>query len=517
MISQDVLENIAHPKLEIDLEKVLINSISGGDISDYFQQTLDDVLERAQLVSPSIIVADHLESLIDYDNNAYPATSSLSLFTQFINRIPAGVFVISIGSDFQKSDIRLKALSEMPLIIDISIPTLETRTLLLRSIIDDLSDVLKNTLPEKYIPDGRALENQILSQIAELTSGYTARDLKSVCRQAYLLKYNDNQNLEYAHDSMDIVPLFAKLTLSTKSLLTLKDFRTPLQIVRPSQQIMFETNIPKTFWKQICGYDSEKAVIKRFIALNSGKSTKLGINPQSGLLLYGPSGCGKTFMAQAAMTECNYNVIQLKTTELYSKYFGQTEAHIRRLFKTARSIAPVIVFMDDIDMIAAKREWDSVDSSGGLQERVLSTLLNEMDGIESRNRVMFIGCTNQPQNVDDAILRPGRFDKLVKIAYPSESDRKAIFNLASKKLPLKGHIDFEDLAKKTEGFTCSQMDQLIRETGMAALRENLSSEYAEMRHFKAALDTILSQLSVKSVERDAEMHAINAFENDIEK
>ncbi|KAJ2321396.1 hypothetical protein IWW52_000773 [Coemansia sp. RSA 2704] len=197
-----------------------------------------------------------------------------------------------------------------------------------------------------------------------------------------------------------------RLSISLPRLWQRKEIVT--RIVRPSQQLEFEGARPSKRWTDIGGYEEIKQKLQRFVQLATSETpSRLGIKPPSGILLYGPSGCGKTAMAQAMIGESKCNVINIRGSELFSKYLGETEARLRRLFEAARAAAPCIVFMDEVDSIAAKREWAAVES-GGPALRVLSTLLNEMDGVHETHGVVVIGCTNQLDKIDDAIARPGK-------------------------------------------------------------------------------------------------------------
>ncbi|RHZ61004.1 hypothetical protein Glove_350g123 [Diversispora epigaea] len=238
---------------------------------------------------------------------------------------------------------------------------------------------------------------------------------------------------------------------------------------------------------------------------HSDTFNRLGIKPTSGLLLYGPSGCGKTILVQALVCESRMNAICVKGPSIYSKYFGETENVIRNLFKTARKISPCIIFFDEMDSIAAKRGWDYEDSSG-VNERVLSTLLNEMDGIQELKDVLVIGCTNRPDRIDDAILRPGRIDQLLYVGYPTKQDQINICKVISQRMAInQDEIDFDKLTDELEeftnnnnndndndnncnGFSGADFEILFRESALTALRENIEITQISMCHIRAVFD-----------------------------
>lgn len=262
----------------------------------------------------------------------------------------------------------------------------------------------------------------------------------------------------------DIVDQLGKLSLSTP-LVQWSDFEYALDAYRPSQRSEVESTLPKRDWDDMGGYKVIKDRMKQAILLPLLKPevfTKLGIKPPSGLLLYGPSGCGKTALVQALVSESMMNIISIKGPEIFSKYLGETENKLRKIFATAKRISPCIVFIDEMDAIGTKRGFDSGESSGGVNERVLSTLLNEMDGVEGRQGVVVIGCTNRPDQIDDAILRPGRLDQLVFVGLPTSEDRVDIIKTLMKKISVSDDIDPIQLAKQTEFCSGADLENLFR-------------------------------------------------------
>ncbi|KAJ2373962.1 hypothetical protein H4S02_008692, partial [Coemansia sp. RSA 2611] len=181
-------------------------------------------------------------------------------------------------------------------------------------------------------------------------------------------------------------------------------------------------------------------------------------------------------------------------SDLFSKYLGETEARLRRLFHAARAAAPCIVFMDEIDSIAAKREWSSVES-GGPSLRVLSTLLNEMDGVHETSGVVTVGCTNQVNKIDDAILRPGRFDQLVEVHLPTAADRSGILQVLSSRSKVADDVSIDDLVKQTDGLSGAGLEQLFREAGMSAMRTRRPALELGVPDFTSALGRVRKQQS----------------------
>ncbi|CAG8756403.1 15719_t:CDS:2, partial [Acaulospora morrowiae] len=282
-----------------------------------------------------------------------------------------------------------------------------------------------------------------------VTSGYVAKDLEKLVRLAVLhslreLMAIDKKPMRQDHDDNELENLFGKMSLSdmdyeSKCLnfyrswkLKWDNFQYALSIMKPSQKVEFESVLPSRRWCDIMvyfRYEDLKRKIEKMVKLpltHSDTYARLGLKPTSGLLLYGPSGCGKTILVQALVYESRMNVICVKGPSICSKYFGETENIIRNLFKTARKISPCIIFFDEIDSIASRRDWNDEEGNVGVGERVLSTLLNEMDGIQELNDVLVIGCTNRPDRIDDALVRPGRIDQSLYVGLPNKDERTDI-------------------------------------------------------------------------------------------
>ncbi|KAJ2729881.1 hypothetical protein H4S00_000263 [Coemansia sp. D1744] len=398
-VLQNALGRLPFPAVRGDLSEIVV-SASGTEIADdYVSMALKDLVYQARSATPSVLFVDNFDVLADSEQSE-SITDLASHIVKFIEGIPDGVVLViesSVGdAELPVSIRRCNALQHR---VTISVPRLWQRREIVRSVIDDM---LK----------GSSDIEALVGQVANVTAGYVARDITALCRQAALRKLRHPPKAELATGADSLVQSMQQLSLAkdTEQISPPQwhDFEESLQIVRPSQQLAFESARPSKRWTDIGGYEETKHRLQQFVQLAiSEEPSKLGIKPPSGILLYGPSGCGKTAMAQAMIGESNCNVINIRGSELFSKYLGETEARLRQLFEAARAAAPCIVFMDEVDSIAAKREWASVES-GGPALRVLSTLLNEMDGVHDTRGVVVIGCTNQLDKIDDAIARPGK-------------------------------------------------------------------------------------------------------------
>ncbi|KAI8324028.1 AAA-domain-containing protein [Martensiomyces pterosporus] len=387
----------------------------------------------------------------------------------------------------------------------IPVPTRPRREQLAGSVISELAPLVS--------PDATISADQsdpelagLFKKVANATAGYVARDIACLCRQSFLgmLRGSGSSSSDVA--DMHLIESFSRLSLAEASsassgtasvasaLPKWHHFADALQVVRPSQQLEFESALPTRRWSDIGGYTETKQALQRFMRLATSETpSQLGVKPPTGILLYGPTGCGKTAMALAMLAESSCNVICIRGSELFSKYLGETEARLRRLFHAARAAAPCVIFMDEVDSIAAKREWSSVES-GGPALRVLSTLLNEMDGVHEAKGVIAVGCTNQIGRIDDAMLRPaGRFDQLVEIRPPTLEDRVGILHALAHKSPLEVDVDMAAIAGMTSGFSGANLEQLFREAGLSAMRASRDAIALSMHDFMAALDKVETQ------------------------
>ncbi|MEM3782618.1 MAG: AAA family ATPase, partial [Thermofilum sp.] len=200
-----------------------------------------------------------------------------------------------------------------------------------------------------------------------------------------------------------------------------------------------------------------------------------------------------TLLAKAVATESEANFVSIKGPEVFSKWVGESERAVRELFRKARQVAPSIIFIDEIDALAPMRGLVSTDS--GVTERVVSQLLTEIDGLERLEGVVVIAATNRPDIIDPALLRPGRFDRLIYVPPPDEKARLEILKVHTRNMPLAEDVDLLEIAKKTEGYTGADIEVLVREAGLLALRENINIDKVYARHFEEALKKVKPSLT----------------------
>jgi transitional endoplasmic reticulum ATPase len=343
-------------------------------------------------------------------------------------------------------------------------------------------------------------EDVDLDKIAEMTHGYTGADLVALVKEAAmnaLRRFIQQENIDLNQ------PIPAEKL--EKLRVTMEDFLVAMKSIQPSLMREVIVEIPEVHWSDIGGLEEVKQELRESIEWPMKYPhvfEKMGIEPPKGILLFGPPGTGKTLLAKAVATESGANFIALRGPEVLSKWVGESEKAIRQIFRRARMVAPAVVFFDEIDSIAGIRGSDP----SGVIDRIVNQLLTELDGIQPLRRVVVIAATNRPDLLDPALLRPGRFDKLIYVPPPDYKARLEIFKVHTKKLPLSEDVNLEELARRTEGYTGADIAAICKEASMLALREvysksgSLQVTKVEMRHFLEALNKIPPSLSRTDIE-----------------
>jgi transitional endoplasmic reticulum ATPase len=321
-----------------------------------------------------------------------------------------------------------------------------------------------------------------LDDLARRTYGFVGADIAALAREAALEAVR--RIMPKINLAEETIPNEVLDALSVE----LSDFNNALKRVQPSAMREVMVEAPTIGWDDIGGLDAPRDRLREGVELplkHPEAFRRLGIRPAKGFLLYGPPGTGKTLLAKAAARESQANFIATKSSDLLSKWYGESEQQIARLFARARQVAPTIVFIDEIDSLVPAR-------GGGLgepqvTERVVNTILSEMDGLEELQNVVVIGATNRPTLVDPALLRPGRFDELIYVGTPDTAGRRRILAIHTKGMPLADDVDLESLAKRSERFTGADLEDLVRRAGLTALRRGLDSAKVTMADFESAL------------------------------
>jgi len=330
------------------------------------------------------------------------------------------------------------------------------------------------------------IEDVDRNKLAVITHGFVGADLAALGREAAMKKLREI--LPQINLSEDSIPPSVLDNLKVED----RHFEDALKEIHPSAIREVFIEIPNVRWNHIGGMDNIKQELIEIVEwpLKRKDSFKrLGISPPRAVLLFGAPGTGKTLLAKALATESKINFISVKGPELLSKWVGESEKAVREVFRKARTASPALIFFDEIDAVATRR--GSGDSSG-VNERVISQLLTELAGIEELRDVVVLAATNRPDMIDPALLRPGRFDRVVYIPPPDEEGRKMILQIHTRNMPLSEDVDLDRLAKETEFYVGADLEAICREAGMIALREDLDSNIVKWRHFEAALSKVHS-------------------------
>jgi len=329
-----------------------------------------------------------------------------------------------------------------------------------------------------------------LDKIAELTHGYTGADIAALVKEAAMNALRRFLKTHAVDLDKPIPP-----EILEKLRVTMNDFINAMKVVPPSLMREVLIEVPEVHWDDIGGLDDVKQYLREAVEWPLKYPhvfEQLGIKPPKGILLYGPPGCGKTLIAKAVATESGANFISVKGPEILSKWVGESERAIREIFRRARQVAPAIIFFDEIDAIAGVRGRDV----SGVVDRIVNQMLTEMDGIEPLKGVVVIAATNRPDLLDPALLRPGRFDRLIYVPPPDVRARYEILKIHTRKVPLAKDVDLVEVAKRTEGYSGADLEALVREAVMNAIRKgNMAVREVTWRDFEEALNIVKPSLT----------------------
>jgi len=329
---------------------------------------------------------------------------------------------------------------------------------------------------------GMPLAEEIeLTQIAEITHGYTGADLEALSREAamkalrrYLPKI-DLEEKRIPHEVLDEMEV------------TSADIYDAFREVTPTAMREVYIEAPNVHWDQVGGLEEVKQNLIEAVEWplkNPEMFKRLGITPPKGILLHGPPGCGKTLLAMAVATESQANFISIRGPEVFSKWVGESEKAIREIFRKARMAAPSIIFFDEFDSLVPAR---GMGGDSRVTERVISQLLTEIDGLLTLQNVLVLAATNRPDIIDPAVLRPGRFDRRVYVPPPDDKARLKILEIKTEEMPIDDTVNIQELAGRMTGYSGADIDSVTREAAMNALRTNPESEIVSITDFEDAM------------------------------
>lgn len=487
-------------------------SIGGPEImSKYYgesEERLRDVFKEAQENAPSIIFIDEIDSIapkreeVTGEVEKRVTSQLLSLMDGLQSR--GKVVVIGATNRPNAIDPALRRPGRFDREIEIGVPDRDGRL--------EVLEIHTRGMP--------LAEDVDLKKLADVTHGFVGADLESLAKEAAiraLRRILPEINLEAQSIPGDIL---------NKIIVRMADFQDALKEIEPSAMREVLVEIPDVTWEQVGGLEDVKEELREAVEWPlkyPDLFAQLNATPPKGLLLYGPPGTGKTLLAKAVAHESESNFISVKGPELLNKFVGESEKAVREVFRKARQASPCIIFFDEIDSVAPTRGSSIGDSH--VTERVISQFLTEMDGLEELRNVVIIAATNRPDIIDSALLRPGRFDRLLFVPPPDLEARKQIFKIHTRKTPLAEDVNLDDLARKTDGYTGADIASLANTGVMLALREHISKakdpEDAKKRakglkvakrHFDEALQKIkpMSTEELKMYERFSEQFSDSA-------
>ena len=442
---------------DIDIYKDLKSSDKGPSF-------IKSIFLFSKLLAPSIIFIEHLDKIFpnnssSSDDNPIQSNSSeinplLSELIIQMNDITSNVLILSSCEMPSKVNPELTKLGFFDFNIVFPLPNYIQRKNLIEYIIKDFK---------------HNLQNADIENLADKSHGFVPGDFVKLFKEAYLQ-----------------AELFTNS--ETEKTINKEIIDNCLGDIKPINLKDIIIDIPKVKWDEIGGNKEIINKIRQSIEWplkNPEAFKRLGIIPPNGTLLYGPPGCSKTLIAKALATESGLNFFAVKGPELFSKYVGDTEKAVRDVFKKARMSSPSIIFFDEIDAMASARN----NESSGVEDKVLCQLLNEMDGIEGRGKVILFGATNRPDILDKALIRPGRFDRLIYIPPPDEISREEIFKICFSKMKVDKDVDFHMLAEKTPMFSGADIAKVAREAGMLAIADNINCEFIDKKFILQSIES----------------------------
>ena len=451
--------------------------ISGPEIMSKFygesEARLREIFQKAQETSPSIIFIDEMDAIapkreeVTGEVERRVVAQLLSLMDGMGSR--GNIIVIGATNRPNAIDPALRRPGRFDREIEIGVPDKAGRY-----------EVLQ--IHTRNMPLDEDVE---LKRLSEVTHGYTGADTASLCREAAmkaLRRYIPEINLEEERIPPEILE---------KMVVKMEDFMFAYREITPTAMREVYVEVPQVKWTQVGGLKQVKQELMESVEWPLKKPEvfkRMGIKPPRGILLFGPPGCGKTLLARAVATESEANFISIKGPEIFSKWVGESEKAIREVFRKGRTAAPAIIFFDELDAIVPKRGLGYADS--GASERVISQLLTEIDGIETLQNVLVIAATNRPDILDPAVMRPGRFDRLIYVPSPDVDSLKEIFKIHAEAMPLSKDVTLDELARKAQGYSGADIEAICREAAMNALRDDVDATEVSRRDFDEAMERV---------------------------
>lgn len=435
------------------------------------EKALREVFENAAKNAPAIIFIDEIDSIAP-KRDRVAGEAEKRLVAQLLTLMDglearANIVVIAATNRPDSIDEALRRPGRFDREIVIGVPDEKGR----REILG---------IHTRGMPLGKEVD---LAELARMTYGYVGADLAALAREAAI------DAVRRIMPRIDLDAREVPQDVLEELCVERDDFLSALKRVQPSAMREVMVQMPNVGWDDIGGVGDAIGKLKEGIELplkNRDAFRRLGIRPAKGFLLYGPPGTGKTLLAKAVAKEAEANFISMKSSDLLSKWYGESEQQIAKMFQRARAVAPCVIFIDEIDSLVPAR--GSGQGEPQVTGRVVNTILAEMDGLEELQSVVVIGATNRPALVDPALLRPGRFDELVYVGTPDKAGREQILGIHTSKMPLADDVTLADIAEKTERFTGADLEDVVRRAGLNALhRAGAEVKEVTAADFAAAL------------------------------
>jgi len=452
-------------------------SINGPEIMSKFygesEARLREMFQQAQKNAPSIVFIDELDAIAPKREEVTGEVERrvVAQLLALMDGLSGRGYLIVIGATNRPEalDPALRRPGRFDREIEIGVPDKKGRY--------EIMQIHTRGMPLKADVD--------LEKLSKVTHGYTGADLSALSRETAmkaLRRYLPEINLEEERIPPSVLE---------KMEVRMEDFLNAYREITPTAMREVYIEVPNVRWTDIGGLAEVKEDLIEAVEWplkNPETFTRMGIRPPKGILLYGPPGCGKTLLARAVATESEANFITIKGPEVFSKWVGESEKAIREVFRKARMASPSVIFFDEFESLVPGRGMGYADS--GVTERVISQLLTEMDGLVSLEDVVIIAATNRPDIIDPAILRPGRFDRLIYVPEPDNDSRTEIFKIYTKNMPLAKDVDLTQLVTLTKKYSGADIEALCREAGLYALRSDIEAKEVTAGDFRKATEKI---------------------------
>ncbi len=466
-------------------------SISGPEIMGKHygesEERIREIFTQAEENSPSIIFIDEIDSIapkrdeVSGELEKRIVSQLLTLMDGMKSR--GKVVVIAATNRPDSIDPALRRPGRFDREIEIGIPDDEGRL-----------DIL--SIHSRGMPIDKKVD---LSQISKITHGFVGADLEVLVKEAAM------RSLRRILPEIDLDEEKISSEILQKIQISNEDFRDALKEVRPSALREVQVQIPNITWDDVGGLDQLKEELREVIEWpikHQEAFDYVDVETPKGILLHGPPGTGKTLIAKALAKMTESNFISIKGPELLSKWVGESEKGVREIFRKARQAAPCIIFLDEVDALVPRR--GSVNSESHVTESVVSQILTEIDGLEELHNVLIIGATNRLDIVDEALLRPGRFDRIIEVPFPNSKGRQHIFEIHTKKKPLAKDVNITKLVELTNGFSGAEIGAITNQAAIIALKRYVNGKTQNVKEIRISQqDLILAVDKVKPRKKEA--------------